>query len=83
MAEYVIAMIVMLLRPLVAAGAVQVHGEGDDVLVELTNDDLAELNQYLASRGVFVSYLAPRNVSLEDVFMELTSDTPVHAKVTA
>lgn len=64
-------------------GAVQVHGEGDDVLVELMNDDLAELNQYLASRGVFVSYLAPRSVSLEDVFMELTSDTPVRAKVTA
>jgi hypothetical protein len=38
---------------------------------------------YLASRGVYVSYLAPRNVSLEDVFMELTTDTPAPSQVTA
>ncbi|HSK20315.1 MAG TPA: ABC transporter ATP-binding protein [Longimicrobiales bacterium] len=63
--------------------AVQVHDEGDDVLVELLDGDLAGLNQYLASRGVYVSYLAPRNVSLEDVFMELTADTPASSQVTA
>ncbi|MBR9989512.1 MAG: ABC transporter ATP-binding protein [Gemmatimonadetes bacterium] len=54
--------------------AVNVHQEGDDVLVELQDDDLAALNQFLGSRGVYLTFLAPRNVSLEDVFMELTTD---------
>ena len=63
--------------------AIQVHKEGDDVLVELRDDDLAGLNQFLASRGIYLSYLAPRNVSLEDVFMELTSDAAPPAAVTA
>lgn len=63
--------------------AVQVHSEGDDVLVELRDGDLAGLNQFLAARGVHLSYLAPRNVSLEDVFMELTSDTATPAEVSA
>ncbi|HEX2165921.1 MAG TPA: ABC transporter ATP-binding protein [Longimicrobiales bacterium] len=60
--------------------AIQVHLEDDSVLVELRDDDLAALNAFVASRGVHLSYLAPRNVSLEDVFMELTSDTPTPSR---
>lgn len=63
--------------------AVQVHNEGDDVLVELKDDDLAALNQFLGARGVHLSYLAPRNISLEDVFMELTSEAPAPAPASA
>ena len=44
------------------------------VVVELAEGDLAGLNRYLAAQDIFVSYLAPRRQSLEDVFMELTGD---------
>ena len=46
----------------------------DMVVVELRNDDLAALNEFIAARGVFVSHLGLRRQSLEDVFMELTVD---------
>jgi ABC-2 type transport system ATP-binding protein len=42
------------------------------VVVELEDEDLATLNRYVAERGVYVSHLALRQKSLEDVFMELT-----------
>jgi ABC-2 type transport system ATP-binding protein len=46
------------------------------VVVELTSGDLGALNRFLTEQDVFVSYLAPRRQSLEDVFMELTGDVP-------
>jgi ABC-2 type transport system ATP-binding protein len=42
------------------------------VEVELRDADLAALNRFVAERGVYVSHLALRQRSLEDVFMELT-----------
>ena len=42
------------------------------VVVELEDEDLAPLNRFVAERGVYVSHLALRQKSLEDVFMELT-----------
>jgi len=38
----------------------------------LEDEDLAPLNRFVAERGVYVSHLALRQKSLEDVFMELT-----------
>jgi ABC-type multidrug transport system ATPase subunit len=55
--------------------AVNIQQEGDNVVVELRDNDPAALNQFLATRSIFLAGLTPRNVSLEDVFMELTSDT--------
>ena len=54
--------------------AVAVTAEGDAALVELSDDDLAALNAFCAARGVYLSCLTPRSASLEDVFMDLTSD---------
>lgn len=42
------------------------------VVVELEDEDLSSLNRFAADRGVYVSHLALRQKSLEDVFMELT-----------
>jgi ABC-2 type transport system ATP-binding protein len=47
---------------------------GDAVVVSLTDDDTASLNRYLAGQGVYVSHLAPRRLSLEEAFMDLTKD---------
>lgn len=46
----------------------------DMVLVQLADDDTASLNRYLASQGIYVSHLAPRRLSLEEAFMDLTRD---------
>jgi hypothetical protein len=48
--------------------------EGEVLLVELSNADLAALNGYLSAHGILLSYLAPRQKSLEDVFIELTQE---------
>jgi ABC-type multidrug transport system ATPase subunit len=50
--------------------------DGDAVIVELTDNDLAALNRFLGSQDVHLSYLAPRHGSLEDAFIELTADAP-------
>ena len=52
---------------------VDVHIDGENVVVDLKNDDLAALNQFLASHGVFVSYLTQHTRPLEDVFIDLTA----------
>ncbi|MEO5511320.1 MAG: ABC transporter ATP-binding protein [Longimicrobiales bacterium] len=54
------------------AGAASVDVDKEGVIVDLADPNLATLNEYLSSQGVFLSYLAPRKQSLEDVFMELT-----------
>jgi ABC-2 type transport system ATP-binding protein len=53
-----------------------VQVDGGAVIVELTNGDLAALNRFLGSAGVYLSHLAPRLGSLEDAFIELTADAP-------
>ena len=47
---------------------------GESVVVQLRDDDPASLNRWLASQGVFVSYLAPQRFSLEEAFIDLTRD---------
>ena len=46
----------------------------DRVVVELEQEDLAGLNAFLASRGIFLSHLVRERQTLESVFMELTSE---------
>ncbi len=48
--------------------------EDERVVVELGESNLAEVNRYLADRGIYVSLLAPRIHSLEDAFLDLTRD---------
>ncbi|HEX6309331.1 MAG TPA: ABC transporter ATP-binding protein [Longimicrobiales bacterium] len=55
---------------------VRAEPEGEDVLLELRDEDLAALNRFLAERNVFVSRLALQRQSLEDVFIDLTGDRP-------
>jgi len=62
------------LRDIVAEfpAARAVRADRDTVIAEVAQEDLAALNQFVAERGVWVSHLALRQRSLEDVFMELT-----------
>jgi ABC-2 type transport system ATP-binding protein len=62
------------LRTIVAEypGATGARVEDDAVVAELVDDDLAALNEFAASRGVYLSFLAPEHQSLEDVFIALT-----------
>jgi ABC-2 type transport system ATP-binding protein len=53
-------------------GARAVRVEQDTVVAEVEQEDLSDLNRFIAERGVWVSHLALRQRSLEDVFMELT-----------
>lgn len=53
-------------------GAVSVRLDGDRVIVELEEDDVASLNRFVAERGVHLSHLALEQRTLEDVFMEAT-----------
>jgi hypothetical protein len=45
------------------------------VVVELKDDDLAALNQFVSGRGIHLSHLVREERTLEDVFMELTGAT--------
>jgi ABC-type multidrug transport system ATPase subunit len=54
--------------------AVSIDVDGDTVLAELRDDDLASLNRFLAGQGIYVSRLASRQHSLEEVFMRLTGE---------
>ena len=57
-------------------GAVTVTRQADLVIAELRDDDLAALNAFVAGHGIFLSHLALRQRSLEDVFIELTGEPP-------
>jgi ABC-type multidrug transport system ATPase subunit len=57
-------------------GGTGAETDGDAVIVELRDGDLGELNRFLNAQGVHLTYLAPRVASLEDVFMELTTEAP-------
>lgn len=59
--------------------ALSVRVDGETVLVELRDDDLAALNRFLSGRGVYLSHLAARQRSLEEVFMQLTGDEEIPA----
>jgi ABC-type multidrug transport system ATPase subunit len=62
------------LREIVAQfpAARAVRAEQETIIADVEQDDLAALNQFVAERGTWVSHLALRQRSLEDVFMELT-----------
>ncbi|HUF67396.1 MAG TPA: ATP-binding cassette domain-containing protein [Longimicrobiales bacterium] len=62
-------------------GAVTVTRQADLVIAELRDDDLAALNAFVAGRGIFLSHLALRQRSLEDVFIELTGEPPTGTAV--
>lgn len=55
-------------------GTAKVWREDDLVVTELESEAPAELNRFLAERGVHVSHLAPHRRSLEDAFIELTGE---------
>jgi ABC-type multidrug transport system ATPase subunit len=57
-------------------GTVTASAADGTVTAELRDADLADLNAFLGTRGVHLSYLAPRVASLEDVFIDLTADPP-------
>lgn len=73
------------LRSVVAdyPGATGAHIAGESVIVELEDPDLAGLNEFAASRGIYLSHLAPRQQSLEDVFIELTRTDAVPTETEA
>lgn len=52
--------------------AVGFQRSGDAVIVDLNDDDLSALNAFVASRGIYLSHLAPRPRSLEEAFFEVT-----------
>jgi ABC-2 type transport system ATP-binding protein len=57
--------------------------EDETVVVELRDGDMAALNAFVAGRGVFLSHLALRQRSLEDVFIELTGTPAVAGRAAA
>ena len=63
------------LRALKAAGLAATR-EGDMLSVEIEPDAADRVTQVLAEAGQWVSELRPREVSLEDVFLELTEEHP-------
>ena len=49
--------------------------DGALLIAELSNSDLAGLNEHIAQAGIYLSHLALRQQTLEDLFMELTRDS--------
>jgi len=49
--------------------------EGDHLRVRMPPEDASTVTRTLAGAGLYVSELRPQEVSLEDVFLELTRDT--------
>jgi len=54
-------------------GAITTSTRDDTVVVELKDENLSDLNRFLAGQGIYVSQLGLVQKSLEDVFMELTN----------
>jgi ABC-type multidrug transport system ATPase subunit len=54
------------------SGMLSVNNEQGMMLVELKDENLAALNRHLVEQGVYVSHLALRRKSLEEVFLEIT-----------
>jgi ABC-2 type transport system ATP-binding protein len=52
--------------------------EADHLLVDITPTEGARVSKALAERGLYVSELRPEEVSLEDVFLELTGEGESH-----
>jgi ABC-2 type transport system ATP-binding protein len=54
--------------------------EGDAIHVAAPGEDAARVTEALARRGLYVSEIRPVEVSLEDVFLELTGEPPMQPK---
>ena len=54
--------------------AINARVSGENVIVELRNEDLGELNRFCADKGIYLTHLTLQQQSLEDVFMDLTRD---------
>lgn len=59
--------------------AASVARRDDAVLVRLDDDDPAALNRFLAGQGIYLSYMAPQQQSLEEAFIDLTRDETADA----
>ena len=57
-------------------GTVRAERDGNDIVVELRDEDLSALNRFLSERNVHLSHLTSQRQSLEDVFIDLTGDRP-------
>lgn len=53
-------------------GVISASVRDGSVVAELKDDDIASVNRFVAEKGVYLSHLAQRERTLEDVFMELT-----------
>jgi ABC-2 type transport system ATP-binding protein len=53
-----------------------VTAEGDMLRVDLPAEEAARITRILADRGLYLTELRPEAVSLEQVFLELTSEPP-------
>jgi hypothetical protein len=56
------------------AAGFEAHIDTDHILVTATPDDGARISRALATKRMYVSELRPMEVSLEDVFLELTKE---------
>ena len=58
------------------AGVSGVVNDGDRIVVETPLDRAAEISRVLADKRIYLSQLKPREASLEDFFLEVTSEAP-------
>jgi ABC-2 type transport system ATP-binding protein len=56
------------------SGTTVSSGEGDSLVVQVTADRAHEVNRLLAGAGIFLAELSPIERTLEEAFIELTSD---------
>jgi ABC-type multidrug transport system ATPase subunit len=50
--------------------------EGERIMVDAPQTEAARVTRVLAERGLYVTELRPEEISLEDVFLELTGEQP-------
>lgn len=57
------------------SGTLWAKREADSIVAELREDDAASLNRYLSDQKVYLSELSRRDRSLEEVFIDVTSQS--------
>ena len=65
------------------AASIEATIEGDHLDVRATSEDAATVTRTLADAGLYLSELRAREVSLEDVFLDLTRDATEEGKTQA
>ena len=58
------------------AAGIEATRDGDHLTVNLAPEQAARVTQTLSGAGLYLSELRPQEISLEDVFLELTKDRP-------